>query len=106
MQEHGREPEPTAAPSPVTAPTRNTGTIVKVIIALVLLILFVIFVAQNSQPVSVNLVFVTTEVRLIWVFVGCALIGAVVAFLLARPGRRASRHYIKELERRLEERGR
>jgi uncharacterized integral membrane protein len=106
MQEHGREPEPTAAPSPVTAPTRNTGAIVKVIIALVLLILFIIFVAQNSQPVSVNLVFVTTEVRLIWVFVACALIGAVVAFLLARPGRRASRRYIKELERHLEERGR
>ncbi len=91
-----------AAPSP----RRDTGTIVKVIVGLAVLILFIIFVARNSKPVAVDLVFVTASVRLIWVFVACALIGALVAFLIGMPGRRASRKYIRELERRVEERGR
>jgi uncharacterized integral membrane protein len=88
---------------PATPPRRDRATVAKVIVGLILLILFIIFVAQNSQPVTVNLVFGETEVRLIWVFVACALIGGAIAFLLGRPGRRASRKYMRELERRLEE---
>ena len=92
-------------PQPVTEqPKRDTGTIVKVVLALILLILFIIFVAGNSREVTVDLVFTTAQVRLIWVFLACALIGAVIAFLVARPGRRNTRKYIKELERRLGER--
>ncbi len=92
-------------PQPVTEqPKRDTGTIVKVIVALILLILFIIFVAGNSREVTVDLVFTTAQVRLIWVFLACALIGAVIAFLVGRPGRRNTRKYIKELERRLGER--
>ena len=85
-------------------PKRDTGTIVKVIIGLVLLILFIIFIAGNSREVTVDLVFTTAQVRLIWVFLACALIGALIAFLVGRPGRRNTRKYIKELERRLGER--
>lgn len=92
-------------PGPVTEqPKRDTGTIVKVIIALILLILFIIFVAGNSREVTVDLVFTTAQVRLIWVFLACALIGALIAFLIGRPGRRNTRRYIKELERRVGER--
>lgn len=102
MQEpRGVEPAPGQPPAP---PRRDTGTIIKVILGLVLLILFIIFVAKNSHPVTVDLVFVTTRVRLIWVFVACALIGALVAFLIGMPGRRATRKYIRELERRPQER--
>jgi len=100
-QPESRRAEPAGAPP---EPTRNRSAVVKVIIGLIILILFIVFVAQNSQPVTVNLVFGDTRVRLIWVFVACALVGAVIAYLLGRPGRRASRKYIKELERRLEER--
>jgi uncharacterized integral membrane protein len=89
---------------PAEAPRRDTGTIIKIIVALVLIILFIVFVGGNSHVVPVNLVFTTASIRLIWVFVGCALIGAVVGYLLGRPGRRNTRKYIQELERRLEER--
>lgn len=70
-------------------------------VGLAVLVLFVVFVTQNSREVDVNLVFVTARIRLIWVFLGCALIGGVVALLLGRPGRRATRRYIQQLERRL-----
>jgi putative membrane protein len=100
MQEHDRsapaQPEPPAK--------RDRSTVVKVIVALVLLILLIVFVAQNSEPVTVDFVFGDAEVGLIWVFLACALIGALIGYLLGRPGRRTSRRYIKELERRLEER--
>jgi uncharacterized integral membrane protein len=103
VQEEGRPADLGAQPAP-EPPRRDRGTIVKVIVALVLLILFIIFVAGNSREVTVDLVFATAQVRLIWVFLGCALIGALIAFLLGRPGRRNTRKYIHELERRLGDR--
>jgi uncharacterized integral membrane protein len=98
-----RDRDRTQPAQPVAPERRDRTTVVKVIVALVLVILFIIFVAQNSQPVTVNLVFGDTRVRLIWVFVACALIGAIVAFLLGRSGRRSNRRYIRELERRVAE---
>jgi uncharacterized integral membrane protein len=98
-----RDPDRAQPAQPVAPKGRDRTTVVKVIVALVLVILFIIFVAQNAQPVTVNLVFGDTRVPLIWVFVACALIGAIVAFLLGRSGRRSNRRYIRELERRLEE---
>jgi uncharacterized integral membrane protein len=86
---------------PAETPRRDAATIAKVIVGLVLAIVFIVFVAQNSQPVTVNFVFGDARVRLIWVFVACALIGGLVAFLLGRSGRRANRRYIRELERRV-----
>lgn len=102
MQQEG--PREERAVQPVPEPGRDRGTIVKVIIALILLILFIIFVAGNSRQVTIDLVFTTAQVALIWVFLGCALIGALIAYLLGRPSRRNTRKYIKELERRLEQR--
>ena len=103
MQEEGRPEDRSARPAP-EPPKRDRGTIVKIIVALVLLILFIIFVAGNSRQVTIDLVFTTAQVALIWVFVGCALIGALIAFLLGRPARRNTRKYIQELERRLGDR--
>ena len=78
--------------------------IFRLVVGLALLVLFVIFVSLNSDSVPVHFIFVETRTPLVWVFLICALIGGLVAYLLGRPGRRASRKYIKELERRLEER--
>lgn len=103
MQEEGRREDGRAEAAP-EAPKRDRGTIVKVIVALVLLILFIVFVAGNSREVTIDLIFTTAQVRLIWVFLGCALIGALIAYLLGRPARRNTRKYIKELERRLGDR--
>jgi uncharacterized integral membrane protein len=103
-----RTPEPTtaspteasgAAPTAERLERRRRATIVKVVLALALLILFVIFVIQNSDPVPVSFVFTRAEIPLVWVFLGCALVGAAVAYLVGWPGRRASRRYIRDLER-------
>ena len=75
---------------------------VRIILGLVIVVLFLLFIAANSDPVQVSFVFLDTEVQLIWVFLACALIGALVTYLLGRPGRRATKKYIKELERRIE----
>ena len=103
MQEEGRPEDRSARPAP-EPPKRDTATIVKVVIALILLILFIIFVAGNSRQVTIDLVFTTAQVALIWVFLACALIGALIAFLIGRPGRRNTKKYIHELERRLGDR--
>ena len=72
---------------------------VKISIALLLLIVFVLFIIRNSNEVPVDFVFFDVSVRLVWVFLACAVIGALIAWLLGRPRRRAQRRLIEELER-------
>jgi len=74
---------------------------VRVVVGLILAVLFLLFISFNAQPVTVSFVFVDAEIGLIWVFLACALIGALIVYLLGRPGRRATRKYIQELERRI-----
>jgi uncharacterized integral membrane protein len=97
-------PEETAAPA-LTPDQRRRRTMAKAVVALALLVVFILFITSNTDPVDVSFVFFKLEdIPLIWVFLGCALFGAVLAYLLGRPGRRAHRKYIKELERRLKDR--
>lgn len=79
---------------------RRNSLVIRLVIGLMVLVLFVIFVSLNSHSVRVHFIFTETTTPLVWVFLVCALIGGLVAFLLGRSGRRASRKYIKELERR------
>jgi uncharacterized integral membrane protein len=79
--------------------------VVRLVLGVALLVLFVIFVTQNSDEIEVQFLAMETRTPLAWVFLVCALVGGLVAYLLGRQGRRSSRKYIKELERRLEERG-
>jgi uncharacterized integral membrane protein len=75
------------------------GAAIKVGVGLFLLVIFILFIIQNSDPVRVNFVFFRANIRLIWVFLGCAVIGGVIAWLVGRPRRRAMRRLIEELER-------
>ncbi len=84
---------------------RRASLYARFVVGLTLLVLFVVFVSLNSDSVPVHFIFVETRTPLVWVFLVCALIGGLVAYLLGRTGRRSSRKYIKQLERRLEERG-
>jgi len=52
----------------------------------ILAILFGVFIAQNADNVQVEFVFFSARVRLIWVFLICAVIGAVLDRLLQRRG--------------------
>lgn len=62
------------------------------IVALVLLVaLFLAFVVDNSQTVRVSLVFWHADLRLIWVLLLSALLGAVADHLFVRWRRRAPR---------------
>ena len=63
-----------------------TAAEIRWIIGGVLAILFGIFIAQNADPVRVQVVFFSAKVRLIWVFLICAVIGAVIDRLLQRRG--------------------
>ncbi|MGH2721646.1 MAG: LapA family protein [Actinomycetota bacterium] len=56
------------------------------LVALVLVVL-IVFVLQNAHPVRVDLLFVETDARLIWVIVVCAALGGVVGYLLGKPPR-------------------
>lgn len=62
----------------------------RLIVWLVLLVLLVIFIGQNAQHVDVTLYFWEFRMRLIWVLLGAALIGAILGWLVPRV-RRASR---------------
>ncbi|HEX9891909.1 MAG TPA: LapA family protein [Actinomycetota bacterium] len=75
------------------------ATEIKVVLALVIVVLFVLFIIQNSARVNVDFVFVSKQIRLVWVFLSCAIIGGIVAWLIGRPRRKAQRRLIEELER-------
>ena len=107
LREPAAEPQAQAKPSEweVAERKRRNAMIARLVVGLILLVLFVVFVSLNSHSVRVHFIFVETDTPLVWVFLICALVGALVAFLLGRSGRRSSRKYIKELEHRLEGQG-
>ncbi|MCA1830047.1 MAG: LapA family protein [Actinobacteria bacterium] len=51
------------------------------IVALLIIGVFIAFIALNSDRVTVHLVFATKRIRLIWVFLGCGVIGALVGWI-------------------------
>ncbi|HJR18609.1 MAG TPA: hypothetical protein VJ922_02730 [Actinomycetota bacterium] len=51
-----------------------------------LAILFGVFIAQNADNVQIEFVFFSARIRLIWVFLICAVFGAVLDRLLQRRG--------------------
>ena len=96
-----RAEPPEGAPTASAEPPWKVepGTAVKVGLGLFLLVIFILFIIQNSNLVLVNFVFFRANIRLIWVFLGCAVIGGVIAWLVGRPRRRAMKRLIEELER-------
>lgn len=73
-------------PGPSEESRRLTKGEIRWIIGGVLAILFGIFIAQNAREVKIDFVFFSANVRLIWLFLICAVIGAVLDRLLQRRG--------------------
>lgn len=71
---------------PGQEPRKITKTEAKWVLAGILAILFGVFIAQNSDPVPVDFVFFSANIRLIWVFLLCGVIGGIVDRLLQRRG--------------------
>lgn len=61
-----------------------------------LAVVFLIFVGQNHDKVPVHYVFFTKDSYLIWVMVGCGVIGFVVGWLWGRPARVMSKRNLKD----------
>ena len=57
----------------------------KVLQLTMIAIVFMVFVLQNAEAVPVELIFVSLEIRLIWVIVGCGLLGGVAGYVIGRP---------------------
>lgn len=71
---------------PQDEPRRLTAGEVRWIVGGILAILFGVFIAQNAREVRIDFVFFSARVRLIWLFLICALLGAVIDRLLQRRG--------------------
>jgi uncharacterized integral membrane protein len=73
--------------------------VVKVLVALVILVILAIFVIGNSQRVPVDFVFGTHRARLIWVMIGCIVLGGIAGYLIGRPGRQVRFRHRAEHDR-------
>jgi uncharacterized integral membrane protein len=73
-------------PEPPQGEKRITAAEVKLILFGVVAILSGVFIGQNVTPVDIHFIFFTAHVRLIWVFLLCFVIGAVLDRLLQRRG--------------------
>src|SRR5919198_5542828 len=67
-------------------PRRLTRADVRWIVGGVIAILFGVFIAQNAREVKIDFVFFSANVRLIWLFLICAVLGALIDRLLQRRG--------------------
>jgi len=79
-------------------PTANGGIMrsPKFWLGATLAIVFLVFVAQNHDKVPVHYVFFTKDSYLIWVMLGCGIIGFVVGWLWGRPARVISKRSRKD----------
>lgn len=48
-------------------------------------IVFIMFVLQNAEGVNVTFLLFSVNIRLIWVIVGCGLLGGFAGYLIGRP---------------------
>ena len=99
MHEERREPHEASAPPERRLDREDRSVALKIGLLLLVVVLFVLFIIQNSNPVVVDFVFFQSRIRLVWVFLACALIGMLLAWLAGRTRRRAQKRLIEELER-------
>jgi uncharacterized integral membrane protein len=72
---------------------RQRKDIARIVAALVIVIVLVAFVVKNSEKVTVSFVFFSAHVRLIWVLLVTAILGALAdRLLLWRRRRSKSEH--------------
>ncbi len=82
---------PSGLPSPPPtseAQKRQRKDIARVVAALIIVAVLVAFVVKNSETVNVSFVFFSASVRLIWVLLVTALLGALADRLLQWRRRR------------------
>ena len=78
--------EPGQTPPESSGTRRLTKGEIRWIMGGILAVIFGIFIAQNAREVKIDFVFFSANVRLIWLFLICAVLGAVIDRLLQRRG--------------------
>lgn len=74
------------------AGTADRGRGTKALVAAGMLIVLIVFVIRNSGRVRLDFIVTSGHPRLIWLIVGCVLLGGAVGYFLGRPaGRRLHR---------------
>ena len=68
------------------------GRVTKSVLALVIIVGLIVFVLENAEPVPIRFLVTTAHPRLIWVLVGCTVLGGIAGYLVGRPGRRTRFH--------------
>jgi uncharacterized integral membrane protein len=94
MPDPGRASSDAGADGPLSsddADRARRDRLVKVLIGVLLIVLLVVFVSTNLDRTQVQFVFFSANVALIWVMLGCALIGGIIGFLIGRPGKQIGR---------------
>ncbi|HLI57450.1 MAG TPA: LapA family protein, partial [Actinomycetota bacterium] len=59
----------------------------KIVVAAILVVVVVVFVLRNSERVTLDFIVASGHPRMIWLIVGCVLIGVAVGYFLGRPSR-------------------
>lgn len=81
-----RDPDRTSEPS-TTSSKATTVDKLKWAVSAVLLVLIVLFAAANTEEREVDYLVDSAEIPLIWVMLGSAVVGAIIAALLRRRRR-------------------
>jgi uncharacterized integral membrane protein len=66
--------------------------VAKVVAVLALAVVLIVFILTNSHSVRVSFVFATSNIPLIWVMFACAVLGALIGYLVGRPERGTKLH--------------
>ncbi|HKY74835.1 MAG TPA: LapA family protein [Acidimicrobiia bacterium] len=64
---------------------KRAERLVKIVQLTLIAVVFAVFVLQNADPVDVNFLIFSLNIRLIWVIFGCAALGGVAGYLIGRP---------------------
>lgn len=78
-------PGGSGASRPPESRAKSNGA--KIVVAAILVVIVVVFVLRNSERVTLDFIVASGHPRLIWLILGCVLIGVGVGYFLGRPSK-------------------
>jgi uncharacterized integral membrane protein len=104
QEERRRDRDQPAQPAEPKVIGPDRRRIARIVVGLAIVVLLLLLITGNSERVDVDFIFFDVEgLPLIVVAAACIVIGMVGGWLLGGERRRATKRYIRELERRIEQ---